>query len=106
MRTEDIGTIYSPWQPETDPVRNAIYSKVQEELNELGIEVSRCQSQGIEETNPTTAVMNIFGLADELDDVEVMIQIIRDKFKIPRNMERQEKKRVMQDRWHQDLQKA
>lgn len=99
-KTVDIGKRVDPWKPETDPVRISILGKTQEECNELGIELARCIIQGIDETNPTTNELNRWGLADELDDMETMIKIIREEFKIPRNYDRQHLKYRAQQTWY------
>ena len=59
----------SAWQPETCRVRNAIYGKSQEELHELGIVLSRCAIQGVEEINPTTGKTNLEEMQNEVSDV-------------------------------------
>jgi len=103
MKTEDIGTRYSPWKPEQDPARQAILGKTQEELCELGIAIARCQIQGIDEVNPTTQEINRNELADKLDDAEVMIKILREEFKIQRNFDRQHRKYRVQQAWYADI---
>ena len=102
-KTADIGTSFSPWKPETNPIRQAVLGKTQEELCELGIAIARCQIQGIDEINPTTQESNRNELADELDDVETMIMILREQFNIQQNTNRQYRKYEAQYIWYGSL---
>lgn len=103
MKTKDIpNTPPSAWQPETDTIRCAILGKAQEELHELGKEIARAQAMGLDGINPNGESVRD-ALADELDDAEVLINIMRAKFNIPRNTKRQRAKRDYQEAWYSML---
>lgn len=104
MKTNDIDTKPpSAWIPETDPVKIAILGKSIEEASELVKILARCIVQGIEQSNPDTEEPNREELADELDDVETMIHIIRTHFNVPSSKDRQRKKANYQSRWYEML---
>lgn len=105
MKTENIGQLYQLWQPEQDPTRLAVLGKAIEESSELIKELARCIIQGFEASHPETGEPNRCALADELDDMEALIHLIREKFQIEPCSERQFKKIQMQRRWYADISK-
>lgn len=101
MKTADIANKPpSAWIPETDPVKIAILNKSIEEASELIKILARCTVQGIGASDPETGEPNRQELADELDDMQAMIGIIRNHFGIEPNTERQSKKRSYQWAWY------
>lgn len=69
----------SPWQPERDPIRLAIYGKTVEEIGELASAIGRCTIQGIAEKDPETGKPNVDWLEDEIADVEMCIHFLKEK---------------------------
>lgn len=104
MKTQDIDNAPpSPWIPETDPLNLAVLGKASEECSELSKILARCIIQGIEASHPETGEPNRAELQDELDDVETMLHIVRERFNIPRSTTRQHAKLRYQDKWHESL---
>lgn len=57
------------WTPTTDLLILRRMGKLLEELNELGVEASRCIIQGIDKINPSNCRPNRINLEDEIADV-------------------------------------
>lgn len=75
MNTEDIPQRFpSPWQPEQDRLRLAVFGKSQEELGELVTIIGRCIIQGVEGKHPETGKPNKQAIAEEIGDVLSKIQ--------------------------------
>ena len=105
MKTEDIpdGGFFSPWEPVSNPQTVAILGKTLEEINELGKELARCLIQGPQETNPTTGEVNLEALDDELNDVEVLIYLVRQHLNLSPNSKRQTAKYTILSNWFKSL---
>ena len=92
----------SPWQPETNPVRLAIYGKWQEELGECNSAIARCLCQGIDECDPETGKPNRQWLSEEIADIIMGYELAVEHFGL--DMEfiraRADAKKAHKKEWH------
>lgn len=78
-------TTLSPWQPEQDKVRLALFGKHMEELNECGAITARCLIQGIDEHEPVTNESNRENLENEIADVMATSHLIVLRFALDKS---------------------
>ena len=105
MLDEEIpDAAYQPWRPMTDPVDLKVVGKLIEELGECVAAAARCQIQGIDESEPTTGVVNRVWLEDEIADVQCNIRIVVGRFKLDmdRIQARHDLKMPLLLAWHKE----
>lgn len=90
----------TPWRPETDPIRLAVFGKLIEECNELGSRAARCIIQGMYGMDPDKGRENIALLREELADVQATMDILHEALQIQRMPERVYRKRAGFRVWH------
>jgi hypothetical protein len=95
----------SEWQPTTDKVDLAHFSKLIEELGECVAAAARCIAQGIDEQEPKTGKPNRRWLEDEIADVEMMIEHMKRHFVLDRVRiaDRKALKFAFKKTWFDDL---
>jgi len=98
--SEPINDTISPWMPETDPIRLAIYGKMIEELGELTSRAARSIIQGPLEIDPSTGRTNEEEMLREIADVHACINTYLNHFNIVPSDERTFNKVRGFYRWH------
>lgn len=104
MVSTDSPIKYTPWTPETDPIRQKTLNKLNEEAGELISASARCLMQGIDGHEPETLKPNKEWLEDELADVWACFQGTIKTFKLdlPRIIDRANKKMAYLENWKND----
>ncbi len=71
---------YNPWHPISNPKDLKVLGKLGEEASELASCISRCIIQGITESEPVTHKPNQVWLEEEIADVLINIELVREHF--------------------------
>lgn len=92
----------SKWIPMKNEVDLAVLGKLLEELNEAGAIGARCVIQGMDGVNPEDHVINRDALEKELADVQAMIDLAVERFKLDTHYmsDRRARKVRMKRAWH------
>jgi NTP pyrophosphatase (non-canonical NTP hydrolase) len=101
--TGKLNDVKSDWIPETDPVRLAIISKLQEECAELQKVLARCVAQGIDEVDPSTGLTNRQELEKELADVRAITNLLMNEEKLDIDLKRVDEKYRHKLQWIRNL---